>query len=167
MHQQVEGQPVSPAISRKKERDEGAVAMLKNSRQLGCVIQDVEPPKFSSILRKGTTVLRPARAVQFSMNTLRHINKTREGKGPSLGVIQLTCPHERSPYAPKLEDRSQEETERQDRCARGDAWRMAKSILKLKEKGKATFFSPPEVWCLPAPSVIKPEEREFVVDSGA
>ena len=44
---------------------------------------------------------------------------------------------------------------------------MAKSILKLKEKDKVTFFSPTEVWCLPAPPVIKPEEREFVVDSGA
>ena len=82
-------------------------------------------------------------------------------------MIQRTSPHERSPYAPKFEDRSQEETNRQERRARADAWRMAKSILTLKEKNKATFFSPTEVWCLPAPSVIKPEEREFVVDSGA
>ena len=35
----------------------------------------------------------------------------------------------------------------QERCARGDAWIMAKSILKLKEKDKATFFSPIEPWC--------------------
>ena len=41
---------------------------------------------------------------------------------------------------------------------------MDKSIPKLKEKDKATFFSPTEVWCLPAPSVIKPEAG---VDSGA
>ena len=46
-------------------------------------------------------------------------------------------------------------------------WRLAKSIQKLKEKNKAAFFSPPENWCLPAPSNLKPEEREFVVDSGA
>ena len=76
-------------------------------------------------------------------------------------------PHQRNPNAPKFEDRSQQETEWQERCARGDAWRMAKSIPKLKEKDKATFVSPREVWCLPAPSVIKLEEREFVVDSGA
>ena len=44
--------------------------------------------------------------------------------------------------------------------------KMGKSFLKLKEKDKATFFSP-EVWCLPAPSSTKPQEREFVVDSGA
>ena len=72
----------------------------------------------------------------------------------------------RNPTAPKFEDRSQEETEWQERCAREAAWRLAKSVQKLKEKNKATFFSPSENWCLPA-SNRKPEEREFVVDSGA
>ena len=67
--------------------------------------------------------------------------------------------HQRSPYALKFEDGSQEETERQERCARGDAWILAKITLKLKEKDKATFFSPTNEWCLPAPSVRKPEER--------
>ena len=67
----------------------------------------------------------------------------------------------------KIEDRSQEETESQERCARGDAWRLAKNILKLKDIDKATFFSPANEWSLPAPSAIKPEERESVVDSGA
>ena len=46
------------------------------------------------------------------------------------------------------------------------AWRLAKSVLKLKEKNKAAFFSPSENRCLPA-STLKLEEREFVVDSGA
>ena len=46
------------------------------------------------------------------------------------------------------------------------AWKLAKSVLKLKEKTKATFFSPSENRCLPA-STLKPEEREFVVDSSA
>ena len=68
---------------------------------------------------------------------------------------------------PKFEDWSQEETGWQERCAREAAWRLAKSVLKLKEKHKTTFFSPSENWCLPSPSTIKPEEREFVVDSGA
>ena len=39
-------------------------------------------------------------------------------------------------------------------------------MLKLKEHERATFFSPSENRCLPA-STLKPEEREFVVDSGA
>ena len=65
----------------------------------------------------------------------------------------------------KFEDRSQEEIERQERCARGDAWRLAKNILKLKERDTATFFSLTNEWSVPAPSAIKPEERVFVVDS--
>ena len=71
------------------------------------------------------------------------------------------------PNAPKMEDRSQEETERQERCAREAAWKLAKNILKLKEKDKTAFFSLSENGCLPAPSTLKPEEREFVVDFGA
>ena len=55
----------------------------------------------------------------------------------------------------KFEDRSQEETERQERCARGKAWNLAKHTYKLKEKDKATFFSPAIEWSLLAPSKIK------------
>ena len=76
-------------------------------------------------------------------------------------------PHQRNTNAPKLEERSQEEMEWQERCAREAPWRLAKSILKLKEKNKTAIFSPSENWCLPAPTTIKPEEREFVVDSAA
>ena len=84
-----------------------------------------------------------------------------------LGMICPGDPHQRNPNAPKFEDRSQEEMEWQERCARGAAWRLAKNILKLKEKDKAAFFSPSENWCLLAPSTLIPEEREFVVDTGA
>ena len=54
----------------------------------------------------------------------------------------------------------QEETERRERYAREDAW-------TIKQKDTGTFFSPIEVWCLSAPSVMKPEERVFVVDAEA
>ena len=83
-----------------------------------------------------------ARRVQFSEATLRHAN-IRESTGPSLRVIQVKNPHQRSPYALKFEDR-QEETPRQERCARGDAWRMARSILKLKEEDKTNFSHLPK-----------------------
>ena len=96
---------------------------------------------------------------------LRHANI--RDQNPSLGMICPGDPHQRNPNAPKFEDRSQEETEWQERCACEPAWRLAKSILKLKEKDKTAFFSPSENRCLPAPSTLKPEEREFVVDSGA
>ena len=44
--------------------------------------------------------------------------------------------------------------------------RIVHNVFKLKEHQRATFFSSPENRCLPS-STLKPEEREFVVDSGA
>ena len=85
-------------------------------------------------------------------------------QNPSLGFFCPGEPHQRSPNAPKFEDRSQEETEWQEQGAREAAWKLAKSV---ETKGKkSTFFSPSKNGCLPA-STLKPEEREFVVDSGA
>ena len=91
----------------------------------------------------------------------------RQNKGPSLGKIRVKIPHQRSPYAVKFEDRSPGEIARQERCARGDAWELARKIYKLKQEDKASFYSPSEVWILLAASTINSEEREFVADSGA
>ena len=60
---------------------------------------------------------------------------------------------------------AQEETKWQEQGAREAAWKLAKSVLKSKEKNKTTFFSPSENRCLPA-STLESEEREVVVDSG-
>ena len=133
-----------------------------NARQLGCVFQDMTPPK--SILRKCTDMRKPIQRVKFTKAIARH-TKIRD-QNPSLGYVCPGKPHERNPNAPKFEDRSQEETEWQEQGAREAAWKLSKSALKLKEHERATFFSPSENRCLPA-SNLKPEEREFVVDSGA
>ena len=63
----------------------GSVALLKNSRQFGCVLQDVGPPKSNSISRKGTKFLGPQRSVQLSRGASRRM-KTRERKGPYAGL---------------------------------------------------------------------------------
>ena len=98
-----------------------------------------------------------------SKNTIHSVYATSSkypGKtGPSLGKINVKHPPQRSPYAIKIEDRSHEETERQERCARGKAWNFAKNINKLKEKDKTTFCSPSEEWVLPVASTKEPEER--------
>ena len=133
-----------------------------NARQLGCVFQDMTPPK--SILRKSTDMPKPIQRVKFTKAIARH-TKIRD-QNPSLGYICPGEPHERSPNAPKFEDRSQEETEWQEQGARETVWKLAKRVLKLKEHERATFFSPSENRCLPA-STLKPEEREFVVETGA
>ena len=101
-------------------------------RQSGCVSQDAEPPDSTLISGKSTSVLEPTLRVRFTNATQRLAN-IPENKGPSLGKLQVKVLHQCSPYASKFEDRSQEETGGQERCARGDAWRLAKNILKLKE----------------------------------
>ena len=107
---------------------------------------------------------KPIQRVEFTKAIARHANIRDEN--PSLGMICPGDPHQRSPNAPKIEDGSQEETEWQEQGAREAAWKLAKNALKLKEQERATVFSPSENRCLLA-SNLKPEEREFVVDSGA
>ena len=67
-----------------------------------------------------------------------------------------------TPILQNFEDRSQEETEWQERLSREAAWRLAKIVLKSKEKKQATFFSLSENRCLSA-SNLKPEERELLL----
>ena len=130
--------------SDKKLGSNSSKRQLSDSRQLGCVFQDMTPPK--SVLRKCTDMPKPIQRVKFTKAITRH-TKIRD-QNPSLGYICPGEPHQRSPNAPKFEDRSQEETEWQERCAREAAWKLAKSVLKLKEHGRATFFSPSENRCL-------------------
>ena len=148
--------------SDKKLGQKSSQRRLSDARQLVCVFQDMTPPK--SILRKSTDMRKPIQRVKFTKAIARH-TKIRD-QNPSLGYICPGEPHERSANAPKFEDRSHEETEWQEQGAREAAWKLAKSVLKLKEHERAIFFSPSENRCLPA-STLKPEEREFVVDSGA
>ena len=106
------------------------VCSSSSTRQLGCVFQDMEPPKLPSILRKSSDIRKPIQRVKFMKAIARHA-KIRD-QNPSRGMI---CPgelHQRSPNAPKFEDRSQEETEWQEQGAREAAWKLAKSVLKIK-----------------------------------
>ena len=116
-HRQVDEQPTKRS---KKNDDKSAVAIFKSTRQLGCVFQDVEPPKSASIC---SNIWKPIRCVKFTRAVVRHADI--RDQNPSLGMI---CPgdlHQRDPNAPKFEDR----TEWHERCARETAWRLAKNIL--------------------------------------
>ena len=110
----------------KKNGDKSAVAMLKITRQLGCVFQDMVPPMSSSIFAEEN---KHTEANLITKAVLRPANI--RDQNPSLGMICPGDPHQRNPNAPKFEDRSQEETEWQERCAREAAWKLAKNILKL------------------------------------
>ena len=116
----------NPAKGPKKNGDKSAVAMFKknehhhrtgrpvknayssHARQLGCVFQDMEAPKSSSILRKSSDIRKPIRCVKFTKAVVPHAD-TRD-QNPSLGMICPSEPHQRNPNAPKIDDRCQKET---------------------------------------------------------
>ena len=125
--------------------------------------QDSYPGK--SILRKEAK-FGSKHAVKFFKGTWHQV-KILERKGPSRGIIQKCEPHERNPCAPMFEERTQDETLHQERCARRVAWILAESIKKLKNADKATLYSLFASKAIPAPISKSPEEREIEVDSVA
>ena len=107
-----------PSKRSKRETTQGAVAILKHRKVQGCVSQNSDPKK--SIPRKAGQVRVNASAghtVKFSGRTWYEI-RIRETKGPSLGIIQKGDTLERNPCASKFEERTLEETSRQEDCAR-------------------------------------------------
>ena len=81
-HRQVDEQPSNRL---KKNGGKSAVAMLKITRQLGCIFQEMEPPESSSILRKSSNILKPIRCVRFTKDGVRHANI--RDQNPSLGMF--------------------------------------------------------------------------------
>ena len=135
----------------------------KETIQMGCVSQDSYSRKF--ILRElGKLGIETRRQI-----LQRHVPPIKNWgrKGPSRGIIQKCAPHERSPCAPKFGERSNEETLHQEGCARKEAWDLAKNVYKLENSDKTTFCTPIEAKIMPALTSKRPEEREFVDDSGA
>ena len=122
------GQPV---VCRDKSHEHHGPVVYNssNTRQLGCVFQDVQPPKSSSMLRKSSDMQKPIQRVKFTKAIARH-TKIRD-QNPSLGSVCPGEPHQRSPNAPKFEDRSQEETEWQEQGACAAVWKLAESVLQL------------------------------------
>ena len=81
-----------PVVNRdtRHESNHGSVECRpSNTRQLGCVFQDMKPPK--SILRKSSDMQKPIQRVKFTKAIARH-TKIRD-QNPSLGLI---CPGEPS-----------------------------------------------------------------------
>ena len=99
-HRQVEEQPSKRS---KKNGDKSAVAILKITRHLCCVFQDMKPAKSTTILRKSSNVRKPIRCVQFTKPVLRHANI--RDQNPSLGMICPGDPQQPNPNASKFEDR--------------------------------------------------------------
>ena len=89
-----------PSKKSQKNGSKSAVAILKNTRQLGCVFQDMEPPKSSSILRKSSDIRKSIRCVKITKDIVRHADI--RDQNPSLGMICPGDPHQRKPQRPKI-----------------------------------------------------------------
>ena len=116
----------------KRSKNNGAksaVAMLKITRQFGCAFQEMEPPKS---LRRfyGRAQIHWSQSDVFDSPKPWYVMLTFETRIHRLGWPG--DPHQRNPNTPKFEDRSQKETEWQERYAHKAAWRLAKNIFKIK-----------------------------------
>ena len=123
-----------PSKESKKGGAKGSLASLKESTQLGCVSRDSYPRKF---FQREKENLGSNHAVKISRSTWHQI-QIRERKGR--GMIQKCVPHERSLCAPKVEERSDEETSNQEGCARRAAWDVAKIFSSSSMRTKLRFI---------------------------
>ena len=137
------GQPVVGRDTRHESNHGPVGCSSSNTRQLGCVFQDVEPPKLSSILRKSSDMQKPIRCVKFTKAIARH-TKIRD-PNPSLGLICPSEPHQRSPTLQNLRIGLRSRQSGKSKVPAKQRGKLAKSVLKLKEKNRATFFSPSEI----------------------
>ena len=104
-----------------------------SARHFGCDFQDMKPPKYSWILRKSSNIRKPIQCVKFRKAVVRHADI--RDQNPSLGYIGPGEPHQRHSHAPKFEDRSEVETEWQERCAREAAWMpVTKACYNFRSK---------------------------------
>ena len=72
-----------------KKLDKSSQRRSSDARQLGCVFQDLTPPK--SLLRKCTDMPKPIQRVKFTKAVARHI-KIRD-QNPSFGYNYPGEPH--------------------------------------------------------------------------
>ena len=66
----------------------------------GCVFQDMEPPKSTTILRKSSNIRKPIRCVKFTKAVVRHADI--RDQNPWLGMICPGDPHQRNTNVPKI-----------------------------------------------------------------
>ena len=141
------------------------MALVRRVQQFGCVFQDAGPPKH---LRKGTNSLRRKKHIQFAPEASQSANILE--RKPSLGVIQPTHPHERSFSLCKNYRRETRKIPRQKSDGLAEKPGNWHELCVKKRPGSKQSHIPltsGSLVCLPAPSPIKPEKGEFVVDSGS
>ena len=128
---------VRPFVCRDTRHAQGhgpVVCSSSSTRLLGCVFQDMEPPRLSSILRKNSDMQKPIQRVKFTKAIARHA-KIRD-PNPSLGMI---CPGELHQRNLRIGLRKRRNGKSEVSVKQRGGW--PKVCIKYKEKNKATFFS--------------------------
>ena len=128
------GQPVVNRGTRHESNHGPVGRRSSNTRQLGCVFQDMEPPK--SILRKSSDMQKPIQRVKFRKAIARP-TKIRD-QNPSLGYICPGEPHQRSP-TPTLQNlriglRKRQSGESKVPANQRGSWPKVYSNLRRKTK---------------------------------
>ena len=151
--------------------EKGSIVMVRNVEEVGCVSQVIDSlsqRSVRSILKKGRRSSRSDLRQRHTQVAERLFDQTR--KGMSIAGSFSALGSSRALFlCSGNEDRSQEETDKQQRWAHREAWDLAKQVCNIigsLGQNKATLFSPLFDRCLPEPSTINPEETEFV-DSGS
>ena len=153
------GRRGSTAKIQKKGGAQGSVAKLNECTQLGCVSRFSSEKVYSTERRKNWDQNRPS-------NSPRH-PKNREGEGPSRGVIQKCAHHERSRCAHKFWGEVTRGNLHPRTMRPWSSVGFGENLFASPRiRTKTAFFSPIEQ-SMPAPTSTRPEERAFVVDSGA
>ena len=120
-----------------------AVAIVKSVSQLVCV-HKIQMHSFLKVESLGETRCRKSWHLFKGSDSLslRYVMRVSgKRKDHRLEKYKSKFLISEVPYAMKFEDRSHEETERQQRCARSKAWNLAKNMHKFKEKQGCIPFS--------------------------
>ena len=108
------------------------MAIVKSVSQFGCVFQDSDALDSQGTKECRRNPMQKVHATQFKefdSQSPRYVTRVSgTTKDHRLEKTQVKRRHQRGPYATKFEDRSHEETERQERCAQSKAWNLAKHI---------------------------------------
>ena len=152
--------------------DNNAVAIVKIVPQLGCVSQDSE----ALVSQRGKHPRRETRCKEswgrfeeYDSHSLRFFNQVSGNrKDHRLENCKSKILISEVPTLWNLRTGPMEEPERQHRCARSKAWKLAKNIYKLKEKDNSnillTLGGMGTSGCV---NKRAREKREFLVESGA
>ena len=170
MKNQIKSPKRPPSQKERESDDKKAVAIVKTVPHLGCVSQDSE--SFDSQRGSpGETRRKKSwdQVEEYDSPNLCYVKQVSgKTKDHRLEKYKSNFLISEVPTLLNIEDRSQEEAARQQRCAQSKAWNLAKKhFTSSKSRSNLHSTRPQKKWVLPVTSIKEPEEREFVVDSWA